>query len=129
MTDSRSPSPSTRHTLGSIITWALVRTVVVIFLALWLHDYVRWLQYEVWWGIVVATIVAAVIYPAQIQYRIYREETHEVVTNTLCSSCRHFEPTAVMCSRYDEHVTEGYLPCDGMDWEPLSVEEKGGSES
>ena len=32
----------------------------------------------------------------------------------------HFESSAQICSKYDEHITENHIPCEGMDWEPHS---------
>ncbi len=120
----RPPAPEpAKHTLGSILTWAILRAAVAILAALLLYEYVGLFSYDLWWMVVVAAILAFVIYPAQIQYRIYKEETREIVTNTLCASCRHFDAGAVMCLKHDEHVTEDYLPCEGIDWEPFSAEE------
>lgn len=124
-----SPKPSaaqpTRHTLGSILTWAIIRAAAVILVALLLYEYINyWIRYDLWWMITIAAVLAFVIYPAQIQYRIYKEETREIITNTLCASCRHFDAGAVMCLKHDEHVTESYLPCEGIDWEPFSAEER-----
>lgn len=112
------------HTMGSIIFWAIIRAAIVIVISLWLYEYAKWIEYGVWWMITLGAIGIVVGYPAQIQYRMYKERTRNVLSGTLCSTCKYFEPIAVLCSRYDEHVSESYIPCEGMDWEPPSSDER-----
>lgn len=63
-------------------------------------------------------IYGIVIYPAIVKYRHFQENNKPIITSTLCSTCRYFEKTAVLCTRLDEHPTEQYLPCEGLGWEP-----------
>lgn len=112
------PDGTYRNTIGSIVSWALIRAAILIALSLLVLEYVRWLDYTTWVMLTVIMIYAAVIHPMQVQYRIYTEETRNVMEGTLCSSCKHFEPTGVICSKLDEHVTEDLIPCDGELWEP-----------
>jgi len=44
----------------------------------------------------------------------------KVIDSSLCSSCKNFDRSAVLCIKYDKHPTENYVPCDGVDWEPNS---------
>lgn len=107
-----------RYTVGSIVTWAIFRAAAVIGIMLLVSEYVRWLDYGTWWGATLLLFYAVVLHPMQIQYRIYKDETKNVMEGTLCSTCRYFEPTGVMCSKLDEHVSEDHIPCDGELWEP-----------
>lgn len=115
------PRPPYRNTIGSIVTWAIVRAAAVIFAAIVAYDYVKWLDYSLWFSITALSMYAFVLHPIQVQYRIFREETRRVRRDTLCSSCRHFVETSVLCQKLDEHVTEDYIPCDGELWEPRST--------
>ncbi len=107
-----------RYTVGSIVSWAIFRAAAVIGVMLLVSEYVRWLDYGTWWAATLLLFYAAVLHPMQIQYRIYKDETKNVMEGTLCSTCRYFEPTGVMCSKLDEHVSEDHIPCEGELWEP-----------
>ncbi len=61
---------------------------------------------------------AYVVYPAYRQYTLFNEHIESYQLETLCGQCKHFNPTAQTCFRYDEHVTNDYVPCEGLDWEP-----------
>lgn len=65
------------------------------------------------------SLYGVIVHPALIQYRLFVEENKEIIKNTLCSSCRNFDETAVLCMKYDKHPTTKELPCDGIDWEPV----------
>jgi hypothetical protein len=107
-----------RNTVGSIVSWALFRLAIVIGVSLLVVEYVSWIDYSTWAIITLIMIYAGVIHPMQVQYRIYNEETRTVMEGTLCSTCKYFEPTGVLCSRLDEHVSEDHIPCEGELWEP-----------
>lgn len=101
--------------MGGIIYWTIIRIAILIPL-LWIAtDYI---EYKYWWMVVTMSIYGIIIHPAFIQYKLFREENDEVITNTLCSSCKHFDETAVLCLKYDEHPTEDKIPCEGAAWEP-----------
>jgi membrane protein YdbS with pleckstrin-like domain len=106
------------NTIGSIVSWAIFRAAGVIVAAYIVSEYVSWLDYSTWWLLTLVMFYAVVLHPMQIQYRIYREETAKVMDGTLCSTCRHFEPTGVLCAKLDEHVSEDNIPCEGELWEP-----------
>jgi hypothetical protein len=113
------PAPY-RNTVGSIVAWALLRAAIYVLLAVFTFDFFRWMNYSLWWTVCVGLFYAFVIYPIQVQYRLFHEETRSVMSGTLCSTCRHFEPTGVLCAKLDEHVTEEHIPCEGQLWEPAS---------
>jgi hypothetical protein len=112
-----------RNTVGSIVSWAIIRAMVVILVSLLLYEYMHWVDYGLWWTVTALALYAVVIHPMQVQYRMFREETREVMEGTLCSSCKYFEETGVLCSKLDEHVTEDRIPCEGQLWEPRQFDD------
>ncbi len=111
--------PRFPNTLGSIVTWALFRAVAVVLVAWMVNEYFSMIDYTVWWAVTIMALYGFVIHPAQVQYRLFKENTREIVEDTLCASCRHFDPSAIMCTALDEHVSENHIPCEGNMWEPL----------
>lgn len=112
-----------RYTLGSIIWFAMLRLTATIFIAWYVRDHLTSLDYGQWWAITVFSLYGVAIYPAQIQYRHFKKTSKRLVEQTLCSSCRHFNPEGLHCMMLDEHVSEHYLPCEGEGWEPKSFED------
>lgn len=110
-----------RHTLGSIIWLAMLRLVATIFVAWAVRDYIP--EYGQWWAITVGAIYGIAIYPAQLQYSHFKRTSKKLMEQTLCSSCRYFNPEGLHCMQLDEHVSEDYLPCEGEGWEPKSYED------
>ncbi|MCB9248542.1 MAG: hypothetical protein H6613_08345 [Ignavibacteriales bacterium] len=101
--------------MGGIIYWGIIRIAILLPL-LWLAmDYI---EYKYWWAIVSITIYGFILHPAIIQFRLFKEKNDAVITNSLCSSCQHFDETAVLCLKLDEHPTEEKIPCEGSAWEP-----------
>lgn len=102
--------------MGGIIFWGIIRTAVLI-PALWfLQGYI---EYKYWWWFGIMAVYGVIIHPAMIQYRFFIEENKEIVNNTLCSTCKHFDKTAILCLIHDKHPTLKKLPCEGADWEPI----------
>jgi hypothetical protein len=104
--------------MGAIVYWTIIRIAILIPL-LWIAT--NYIDYKYWWAVVSMSIYGFIIHPAVIQYKLFREEHKEVITNTLCSSCKHFDETAVICLKFDEHPTQESIPCEGGDWEPNST--------
>lgn len=102
--------------MGRIIYWGLIRVAILI-PVLWI--FIEWIDYKFWWIIAVMAVYGVVIHPAIIQYRLFTEENQQILEDTICSQCKHFDTSAVLCTKYDEHPTEEYIPCDGVDWEPF----------
>ena len=101
--------------MGEIVFWTLVRTLVMIPL-IWISlDY---FDYKFWWIISIIAIYIVIIHPAIISYKKFVEKNKDVNENSLCSSCRHYDKTAVLCMKYDKHPTMDFIPCNGVDWEP-----------
>ncbi|MBS4033646.1 MAG: hypothetical protein KGZ85_10460 [Ignavibacterium sp.] len=101
--------------MGEIVYWTIIRTAVVLPL-LWLtRDYI---DEKYWWIFSLLCITLFIIYPAYFSYRKFVEKNQNVISETLCASCKHFDQSAVLCMKYDKHPTENYIPCEGTDWEP-----------
>lgn len=100
--------------MGGIIYWGLLRTAVVIILLWFSYDY---FDYKYFWIIFSLAIYVLIIHPVVSEYKQFRSKNENVINNSLCSKCKSFDESAVLCLKYDEHPTEGYTPCDGTDWE------------
>ncbi|OGU73244.1 MAG: hypothetical protein A2V93_02975 [Ignavibacteria bacterium RBG_16_34_14] len=105
--------------MGDIVFWTLIRLAISIPLAWVLKDY---LDYPIWWISIVIILYGFVVYPAIISYKKFEEKNKNLFESSLCSSCRHFDKSAVLCIKYDKHPTLDYIPCEGMDWEPKTFE-------
>jgi hypothetical protein len=101
--------------LGEIVFWTIIRTAITI-PGLWILK--SHIDFQIWWMISVAAIYVLIIHPAIVSYRWFEERNKKVIDSTLCSSCKSFDPSAVLCMKYDKHPTENYIPCDGIEWEP-----------
>ncbi|GJQ64202.1 MAG: hypothetical protein SCALA702_32550 [Melioribacteraceae bacterium] len=101
--------------MGHIVFWGLVRIAILI-PALWFL--LEYMEYKYWWTVGIMSVYVIVIHPAILQYKIFYEKNKKVILDTLCSNCKHFDETAVLCMKHDEHPTEQYVPCDGIDWQP-----------
>jgi hypothetical protein len=100
--------------MGAIVFWGLVR-IAILMPTLWLLYGV--VEYKYWWTILVLSVYGIVIHPAVIQYNLFMEKNKEIIHNTLCSSCKYFDKSAVLCLKHDQHPTLDNLPCGGIDWE------------
>ena len=100
--------------MGHIVYWTLIRIVFLI-PALWLI--LDLLNYKYWliWSFLAIYLV--VIHPAYIQYKKFFSSNKEIIEETLCSSCKHFDESAVLCMKYDKHPTKEEIPCGGIHWE------------
>jgi len=101
--------------MGGIIYWTLIRTAILIPLLLLLFGLI---DYKFWWMIGIISIYVIIIHPVIIQYKAFEEKNKEILNNSLCSTCIHFDESAILCMKYDKHPTKDNIPCDGMDWEP-----------
>ena len=100
--------------MGDIVFWTLIRLAISI-PAVWiLRNYI---DFQLWWILVPVVLYIVVIHPAFVGYRRFEEKNKSVIESTLCSNCKHFDPTAVLCLKHDKHATGDYLPCEGFDWE------------
>lgn len=101
--------------MGEIVFWTIIRAAIIIPL-LWIVT--GYLDFGYWWIVSIMSIYVVVIHPSIIQYRLFEEENRQILTGTLCSTCKHFDKTAVLCMKHDEHPSLHYIPCDSVDWQP-----------
>lgn len=101
--------------MGEIVFWTIIRTAITIPVLWLLIDYV---DFQLWWLLCLFAIYGVIVHPAIIHYRLFEEKNRDIIESTLCSSCRHFDRSAVLCLKHDEHPTKDILPCEGLDWEP-----------
>ncbi len=107
--------------MGEVVFWTIIRTAIVLPLVWVLKSY---LNFDLWWAVSIVAIYGVIIHPAVIHYRLFNERNKEIIEDTLCSTCEHFDKTAVLCLKHDKHPTKDYLPCDGVDWSPKSSKDK-----
>jgi fatty acid desaturase len=101
--------------MGEVVFWTIIRAAVTI-PGLWILK--SQIDFQLWILISLAAVYVLIIHPAMVSYRWFEEHNKKVIESTLCSSCKHFDRSAVLCIKYDKHPTENYVPCDGVDWEP-----------
>ena len=101
--------------MGEVVFWTIIRAAITI-AGLWILK--AQIDFQLWLLISLAAVYVLIIHPAMVSYRWFEEHNKKVIESTLCSSCKHFDPSAVLCTKYDKHPTENYVPCDGVDWEP-----------
>lgn len=100
--------------MGEIVLWTLARLTISIPIVWILKDYI---YTQLWWTISFVIIFVFVFYPTFIKYKQFQEKNKEILENTLCSNCKHFDKTAILCLKLDKHPTEEYIPCEGLEWE------------
>jgi hypothetical protein len=101
--------------LGSIAFWTLIRTAVLI-PVLWYYASNFESRYN--WAVLVISVYLVIIHPIIIQYKNFSEKNKTVIEDSLCSRCKHFDESAVLCMKYDKHPTENYIPCETRAFEP-----------
>ncbi len=100
--------------MGEIVFWTMVRIIVIIPI-LWFAE--GYIGHQFWWILIMMTIYGVIIQPAIVHYRLFEEKNKDIIESTLCSTCLHFDKTAVLCMKHDKHPTKDFLPCGGLDWE------------
>lgn len=103
--------------MGDIVFWTIIRAAITI-PAVWVLQ--GYFDFQFWWVLSLFAIYGIIIQPAIIQFRLFEEKNKDTIESTLCSSCKHFDQTAVLCMKYDSHPSTDFLPCNGLDWEPKS---------
>lgn len=101
--------------MGEIVYKTMVRFGLIL-IALWFgRDFVG---EKFFWIVSILSIYFFVFHPAYLAYKNFIEENENVITNSLCSTCKQFDESAVLCIKYDKHPTENFIPCEGTAWEP-----------
>lgn len=101
--------------MGEIIYWLLIRMAVVI-LALWYIS--ENFYFKFFWTFGFIIIYLAVFHPAYVKYKKFIHKNKPILEDTLCSKCKHFDETAVLCMKHDKHPDENFIPCEGEHWDP-----------
>ena len=101
--------------MGDIIFWAILRTAIVI-PAVWILK--SYIDEQLWWIVTIAAIYGIIIHPIVLGVKRFEAKSKDILESTICSNCKHFDPSAVLCMKHDKHPTKDYIPCDGIHWEP-----------
>lgn len=102
-------------TTGSIIWGVLLRSIIIMMLSFFVVEQID--NRSVWW-IAFFSFWFLAAYPAFRQFQVFNSRMKEFEESTLCGNCKKFEKGSQLCTLYDEHVSQNYIPCDGQDWEP-----------
>lgn len=106
-------------TLGSIVWGVLLRSSIIIIG--WVYIVYNYSLQDKWWvGIFIVWLFA--LFPGYTQYRTFESRVKKLGDETLCGSCRHFRAQGQLCMIYDEHVSTQHIPCEGLSWEPISID-------
>lgn len=100
--------------MGDIIYWAILRSALTIAFVWVLKSYI---DLQLWYIITIALAYGFVIHPAVMKYRKFEQKHKDVISSTICASCKHFDPSALLCMKHDKHPAEDYIPCEGVHWE------------
>lgn len=101
--------------MGEIVYKTLIRFAVSISVLWFFKDY---FDEKYFWILSALGIYLFTIYPAYSAYKNFIEENKTIINKSLCSTCKHFDESAVLCMKYDKHPTENFIPCEGSSWEP-----------
>jgi hypothetical protein len=103
--------------MGEIVFWTLIRIAVLIPVVWILRGYI---DLQLWLIVGLFGLYGIIIHPAVVSYRRFEEKNKNVIENTLCSNCKHFDKSAILCVKHDKHPAVNYIPCEGLDWEASS---------
>ncbi len=101
-------------TVGSIVFAGLVKTAIVVPI-IWFVVETYHLQY--YWMVALFVLFAVVAYPAYRKYDQFKEQSRRMSDDLICTKCKHFDSTGILCTIYDEHVSKQKIPCGGDSWE------------
>lgn len=102
--------------MGGIVYWTLIRLAVLIPLIWYFSNVV---DSRFFWVIAGTAFYLGIIFPAIQQYKKFQEENLDLLNDTICAQCKHFDVSAALCMKYDEHPKPDNIPCKGIHWEPL----------
>jgi hypothetical protein len=100
--------------MGEIIYKALIKVSLAIPTLWYLIDKT---DYKLWWIILIAVAFGFIVMPAVRQFEDFNLKNSEVLEKSICSSCRHFDKSSVLCMKYDKQLKPGFIPCEGNSWE------------
>lgn len=100
-------------TIGSVVWGIILRSALIIVIMMIFQEKFR----EIWY-ISLFIFWFFVAYPAYKQYQKFNERMESFQEETLCGTCKHFNPSGQLCTVYDEHVSKHHVPCNAEAWEP-----------
>jgi hypothetical protein len=100
--------------LGDIVFWTIIRTAITIAVVWILKSHI---DEQLWYLVTVAIVYGIIIHPTVMGLRKFDFKNKSVLDSTICASCKHFDPSAVLCMKHDKHPTVDFIPCDGIHWE------------
>lgn len=101
--------------MGEIIYKTMIRlgsTIIILWL---IKDYFDFSYYMV---LSLLSLYFFVFHQSFLSYKKFEQTNRGIISNTLCSSCKQFDESAILCMKYDKHPSENFIPCEGLDWEP-----------
>ncbi len=101
--------------MGEIVYKTIIRSGLTLLILWFLKNQ---FDEKYFWIVSLLAIFFFVINPAYMSYKRYLEINKNIQSGTLCSLCKHFDKSAILCIKYDKHPTDSYIPCGGKDWEP-----------
>lgn len=100
--------------MGEIIFRSLIKIALAIPALWYLIDKI---DSRLWWIILIAVAFGFIVKPAINQFEDFNLKNSEVIENSICSSCKHFDKSSVLCMKYDKHLKPDFIPCEGNSWE------------
>jgi hypothetical protein len=101
--------------VGETVFWTIIRTAITI-VGVWILK--SYIDEQLWYIITIAAVYGIIIHPAVLAFKKFDIKNKNILDSTICASCKHFDPSAILCMKHDKHPTEDYIPCDGLHWEP-----------
>ena len=101
--------------MGKIVIETLIRLAIVVIAVFFIRTAMP--DDKFWLILTLFAVTGGVILPAYYSSKSFYQENREVIENSVCSKCRHFDRSAVLCKKYEEHPKKGYVPCGGKEVE------------
>ena len=103
------------HTMGSIVWGMILRSSLIFIISFTFVEFAQ-MREHIW--IALFLLWFGALYPGWKQIQVFNRKNRELLEDTLCGSCRNYEPDSQLCRIMDEHITRDYIPCEGLNWEP-----------
>ncbi len=97
--------------MGKIVIETLIRLAVVLIAVFFIRTAMP--DDKFWLILTLFAVTGGVILPAFYSYKSFYQENKEVIENSVCSRCRHFDRSAVLCKKYEAHPKKDFIPCGG----------------
>jgi len=101
--------------MGKIVTETLLRLIVVLTAVYFIRT--AFPDDKFWLILAITAVIGGVVLPAYNSYTSFYKSNREIIENSICSKCRHFDESAVLCKKYESHPRPDFIPCDGKEFE------------